>query len=252
MADALGELAAVPLASYAIFALTITLAGILQGTTGVGYGLIAGPVLVLLDPSFVPGAVLVTGLFVTALTAWRERQFVRWDLLGAGIAGRVPGALLGAWLVLLLSPAAFGIAFGAMVLLAVGISLLGARFEATRASVAAAGVVSGIMGTITSAGAPPMAIVMQNQPSRQMRATVSAFLLLGALISIAALALVDRFGIDDLARALVLIPFCVLGFRLSGPLIGLKALDATLRPLVLSVCAAMSLLLILRSLSGMG
>lgn len=230
-----------------VIALSITLAGLLQGTTGVGYGLIAGPVLALLEPSFVPAAILVTGLSVTALASLRELPSVNRKLLAAGVAGRLPGAIIGAFLAAYLAPAWFGIVFGVLILLAVLISLTAPKFEANMRTVGFAGVVSGVMGTLTGVGAPPMAIVMQNQSGSEMRATTSAFLLFGAILSILSLAAFGRFGVIDLYRAAFLVPFCVLGFWLSGPLIVLKSLESRLRPIVLIVCALMSLLLLFRS-----
>lgn len=247
MTQVLSELTALSWEGLGLVALAITLAGILQGTTGIGYGLIAGPVLVLVEPSFVPGAVLVTGLCVTLLATLRERSKVNRSLLVSGIVGRAPGAVIGASLTAFLTPAWFGIAFGTLVLLAVFISVAAPRFKATSGSVIGAGVVSGVMGTITGVGAPPLAIVLQNQPGAEMRATLSAFLLFGAVLSILALVAFGRFGLTDLAHSVVLVPFCLLGFWLSGPLIALKALQAYLRPAVLAVCTCMSLLLLIRS-----
>ena len=247
MEPVLAELTSATPMTIGVIAIAITLAGLLLGTTGVGYGLIAGPVLALVEPSFVPGAVLVTGLSVTALTSLRELQQVNRSLLVAGVAGRVPGALLGAFLAAYLAPAWFGIAFGGMILLAVMISITSRRFVASVVSVGTAGVVSGVMGTLTGVGAAPMAIVMQNQPGPEMRATTSAFLLFGAILSILALSLFGRFGWMDVLRGAILVPFCLLGFWLSGPLIALKSFQKFLRPLVLAVCALMSCILLWRS-----
>lgn len=231
--------------------MAITVAGLLQGTTGIGYGLIAGPVLVLLEPSFIPGAVLVTGLSVTALGAIREMPQVNRPYLVVGVVGRVPGALLAAAVAAYLTPVWFGIAFGAMILFAVLISITTPKLNASRRSVGVAGVVSGFMGTLTGVGAPPLAIVLQKQPGPEMRATMQAFLMIGAVLSILALALFERFGWRDVLRGLILVPFCVLGFWLSGPLIALKSFQRYLRPLVLGVCTAISLMLLWRSISDL-
>lgn len=251
MHSILSELTSVAPMTIGVIAIAITLAGLLQATTGIGYGLIAGPALVLVDPSFVPSAILFAGLSVTALAAIRELPQVNRKLLVAGVSGRVPGALIGAFLASSLAPAWFGVAFGGLILLAVLISVSSWRVAATPRTVGTAGAISGVMGTLTGVGAPPMAIVMQNQPGPEMRATLSAFLMFGAVLSILALALFGRFGWGDVLRGLILMPFCVLGFWLSGPLIALKSLQRLLRPLVLGVCTAMSFLLLWRSVSAL-
>lgn len=248
--DIVTELLSIPPLTYLIVALAVTAAGLLQATVGIGFGLIASPILVLIDPGFVPGAILMTGLSVTGLTSLRELQQVNWPLLSAGICGRIPGALIGAYLTAFLATEWFGIFFGLSILLAVFISILTPKVKATALTLVTAGTISGFMGTITSVGAPPVAIVMQNQPGPEMRSTTSGFLFFGAIISIGSLFLFGRFGLEDLVRSAMIVPFCLIGFWLSGPLIKLKQFQTQLRPMALSVCALMSLLLLYRSVSS--
>lgn len=247
LAALIAELSEIAPITYVFVALAITVAGLLQGTTGLGFGLIAGPVLVLVDPGFVPGAVLMTGLSISGLATLRELPNVNRGHLIAGIGGRIPGAMLGAYLAAYLAPAWFGVAFGVMILTAVLISIISPRFKATNGTVATAGMISGVMGTLTSVGAPPMAIVMQNQSGPEMRSTISAFLFFGAIISIASLIVFGRFGWGDAVRSAILIPFCLLGFWLSGPMIKLRTFNARLRPVILTICVVMSVLLLYRS-----
>ena len=103
------------------------------------------------------------------------------------------------------------------------------------------------MGTVTSVGSPPMAIAMQHAPGAQMRATVSAFLLIGAVMSVGFLSLFGAFGVGDVLRALVLVPFAGLGFHLSRYVVSRRELDRYLRPLVLLLCLLASVFLLVRS-----
>jgi uncharacterized membrane protein YfcA len=72
------------------------------------------------------------------------------------------------------------------------------------------------MGTLTSIGSAPMALVYQNAEGARMRATLNAFFVVGGLISIAALALAGRFSWHDAGIALLLTPPAMLGFLFSG------------------------------------
>jgi len=228
--------------------LTVTMAAIIQGSTGVGFGLLAAPVLVLMDPAFVPGAVMLLGTLVTLFSAIRELRRVDRKHLAVGLLGRLPGAAIGGFIAASLAPAYFGILFALLMFMALALSVLGPRIEPSLPNIGLAGFVSGVMGTVTSVGSPPMAIALQNAPGPEMRATASAFLLFGALISMLALSLFGAFGVDDILRCLVLVPFAALGFFLSRYVISHRSMDRYLRPFVLLLCLAMSTLLLIRSL----
>ena len=77
------------------------------------------------------------------------------------LVGRLAGAALAAALLLCLSARMIGVVFALCVLAAVACSGAGWRLSASRRNVALAGIASGVMSTVTSAGGPPFAIVMQ-------------------------------------------------------------------------------------------
>jgi hypothetical protein len=105
-----------------------------------------------------------------------------------------------------------------LILVAVALSLCGWAVPRTRTSSTLAGVASGLMGTITSAGAPPLAIAMQGMPPARLRATLGCVFLIGSAISLAALAAIGRMHTEGLLLALLLAPWMVAGFAVSGPL----------------------------------
>jgi hypothetical protein len=74
------------------------------------------------------------------------------------------------------------------------------------------------MGTITSAGAPPFALVMQYLPPAKLRATLGCVFFVGAAFSLSVLASVGRFGGHELMLSFWLLPLMAAGFALSGPL----------------------------------
>ena len=69
---------------------------------------------------------------------------------------RAGGGLLAVAVISSLRPEPLAVLFSVSILLAVAMSLLGWRVAASTASLAVAGAASGFMGTITSAGAPPL------------------------------------------------------------------------------------------------
>jgi uncharacterized protein len=208
----------------------------IQGSIGFGVNVVAGPILVLIDPSLIPGPAVVCALLLTGLVAWRERKDMDLRALRWAFVGRIPATVIAAWAVSRLPERGVAIALGATVLGAVAISLGGFRFRPTPATLVGAGLASGVMGTIAAIGGPPMALVYQDEPGPKIRATLSGFFVVGALLSLGSLAAVGRFGTDELLASGVLVPGTLLGFWLSRWTGGLFD-RGFIRPAVLGLCA---------------
>jgi hypothetical protein len=104
-----------------------------------------------------------------------------------------------------------------------------------------------VMGTATSIGGAPMAIVWQGQPPARLRGTMSAFFLVGSLVSIGLLSVAGAVTPAVLAAVLGLSPAVVAGFVLSRWVN--RLLDAArLRLLALTASAGGALLLVTRLL----
>jgi uncharacterized membrane protein YfcA len=183
---------------------------------GFGLGLLGAPLLVILDPSLVPGPLLATALLLSILVAFREHRAI--DLRGVGwaLVGRVPGTLLGALVVAVVPRQQTSLLVGAMVLVAVGMFATGTRVARTRRSLFGAGTLSGFMATTSSVGGPPIALLYQDSHGGRVRGTLSGFFLVGLVISLGALALVGRFGWSEIVSSISLFPAVLLGFLLSG------------------------------------
>lgn len=198
----------------AIVALLV--AGAIQGSTGFGFSMLAAPVLAVLDPALVPGPMIAMAVVISASGSLREFKYVDRADLSFALVGRMVATVPAAFCLGMLSPSAFSAFFGFAVLLAVALSVAGPHIETTPRNLCLAGSLSGFMGTLTSIGAPPMALVYQNSGGARMRATLNAFFLLGGLLSIAALAAAGNFGRSDIVLAAGMLPFAFLGFLLSG------------------------------------
>lgn len=204
----------------ALAALIVLVASAVQGSVGFGSSLVAAPLLVLIDPVFVPGPLIVVALVLNALLIWREEEKVHPRHIGLALAGRVPGSALGALALVAIPASQLGVVFGLLVLLAVGLSLGGLSVAPTSPAIVGAGLLSGFMGTATSIGGPPIALLYQHEHGPRFRATVSHLLVWGSFISLAAVVIVGKFGADELFATAVMMPAVVLGFALSGRLTG--------------------------------
>jgi uncharacterized membrane protein YfcA len=214
---------------------------------GFGLGLLSVPLLVLIDPVYVPGPVLLAAFFLNLFIFLRERHAIHIKDLHWAVIGRIIGASIGAMLLVVIPQKSVSVMFGVMVLVAIGISLAGFHLAVTSKNIFGAGVASGIMGTTSSIGGPPMALVYQKQKGPTIRGTLSGIFIFGTIISLIALAFIGRFGLREIQATAVLMPGVVLGFLLSNR--STKILDrGFIRPAVLITSAISGVVVILRAL----
>lgn len=203
------------LVQWALFTTAVASGALVQASVGFGYALIAAPLLVLVSPDFVPGPMLASSVVLSAGVALREWQHVDRRIVGWTLVGRIPGVWLAALVVTLVSDRTLTIVFGASVLLGVAMSMSGLRVEPTTRVLLGTGLVSGLMGTLSAIGGPPIALLNQHQEGPMLRATLCAYFTLGGLLSIAGLAVVGRFGARELAQSALMLPPMAVGFVLA-------------------------------------
>ena len=143
--------------------LAVALGSVIQGISGVGGGFIMVPLLAMIDVGLLPGPFIFATLSLSTLMAWRERRYIDFDNTGWLLAAIVPGALLGGWLLTLISIDQLGLVFGSMVLLAVVISASGVHLPLNRTTAACSGLAAGAMGAASAIGAPVIALLYQNE-----------------------------------------------------------------------------------------
>ena len=231
-----------------LIASLVALAGsTLQSSIGVGMGLLASPLLILIDPRFVPGPILLSTLVLTTLLTWRERHAVDLRGLRWAVAGRVAGTVGAAALLAVLPAGRMAIVFGGLVLLGVGMSVSGLRLRVRPPALVGAGALSGIMGTIAAVGGPPMALLYQDAKGPRLRATLSSFFWIGTILSLIALRMIGRFGWYEVQLTLLLLPGMLLGYVTSRWTISIIDRGHTRRA-VLAVAASAGLAVIVRQL----
>ena len=235
------------LTGYSVIAVAVVLAAALQASIGFGMGMLAAPVVALVDPGLIPGTLIVLAVVVTLLVVTTERQHI--DLGGTGwaLAGRVPGTVAGALLVAVLPERALALMLAGVVILGIVLTLGGWAPRPIRPNLVAAGATSGLLGTATSIGGPPMALVWQGKQGAGYRSTISGFFLVGSLLSVLALAVTGSIDRHTLVVVGLLLPAPVIGFFLSRSLN--KALDSRrLRATAIGVSCFGAVLLIAQQL----
>lgn len=166
------------------------LAGIAQGTTGFGFGLLFTPLATIALPPrpAIASALLVCSVsaLAVALPCWRAVPLRR---CGPLLVGGVLGTLVGARIVLLLDVRTARIAV-AVVAAASALAFWRLRPRPAhdeRLVFAAAGTLGGVLNASTSMGGPPPALALAGQrwPPAASRAAMSVFNLLSYVLALA-------------------------------------------------------------------
>ncbi|MBN2365088.1 MAG: sulfite exporter TauE/SafE family protein [Calditrichaeota bacterium] len=233
-------------AEFSLAFLIMIIGSFLQGSVGFGLGLVAVPLLLLIDISLVPGPVLLTATFLSLLISFRERQSVDYYSLKWIIPGRITGTIIAALVLNYLSESALSLLFGTLVLLAVVISASGLHLPLVPKNFMSVGILSGFMATSVAIGGPPLALLLQKKSGSTIRGTLAIVFLVGTILAVLALAIIDRFGIKELILTLLLLPGIFIGFLLSAKTTHI--LDkGYIQPAVLSISAISALVVILKA-----
>ncbi|MGH3498623.1 MAG: sulfite exporter TauE/SafE family protein [Nocardioidaceae bacterium] len=235
--------------ALAALAIAVLVGATVQGTVGLGLGLVGAPITGLVEPSLMPGLMIWLAMAYPVVTLARDWRHIDWRGIGWLLPARVPGTVLGVAVVAWASDRTLGVAVGAMVVIAVVVTGTAVTVPVRRSTLAGTGLLAGVTGTATSISGPPVALLYQHRSPDQVRATLAFFFGGGAGLSLIGLQLGGSLSSRDLSVAVLMLPSLLLGFAAS---LQLRArLDARhARTAVLWVCGASGLALLVRSLIG--
>ncbi len=235
-------------AELAACLLIVALGAFVQGSVGFGINLIVVPVIAVLVPEAVPGSVVLLSLPLTITMMVREHHHIDRRGVAWVMVGRLPGAAVGAAVVVLVAPDVLTAIIGAAILVAVALSLAQLRVSVRPATAATAGLTAGVMGTAAGIDGPPLALLYQHHSSEAIRATLAACFVLGTLMSAAALAIAGEIRAEQLVFTLELLPALVIGLLASAW--GARHLRGrSVRPAVLTFAGIAGTMALIRGLS---
>jgi uncharacterized membrane protein YfcA len=214
-----------------------------QASVGLGFGLLATPILAMIDTDFVPGSVLVAILPLTLSVSIGSFGDIDHRAAGLAVLGRVPGVVIGTVIVTSVSDRAIAVGLSIAVLVAVAMSVWLPSVTVTPGRTIVAGTVSGFMGTTTGVGGPPMVLLWQRVEPATVRATLSAYFFAGTVLSILSLTISGDIGARQWRLALLLAPGVMAGI-LASRRIRHHLTGDWFRPFLLTLCAASALLLL--------
>jgi uncharacterized membrane protein YfcA len=193
----------------------VVVGGFVQGSIGFGLNLVCVPVIAMLEPDAVPGAVLLISLPMTATMAIHERRHIDWPGVGALALGRVPGTVAGLALLHWLTGDDRLLLVGIAVLVATVATARAPEFARRAATQIPAGFATGVSGTVAGIDGPPMALLYQHAPAPTVRATLATMFAFGGVVSAIGAALTGDLEGWHLLVTLALMPGVALGHALA-------------------------------------
>jgi uncharacterized membrane protein YfcA len=232
------------LALFAVAALVMAAATAVQVAAGLGFALVAVPPLVALDPMLVPGPMFTAGVVLILWQFVHERRHLPWHLAPPTLGGLVVGTALGIVATLFLPEGDPRPVFGAIILLAVAISVAAPRLPPNPTVLALAGLGSGMMGAIAGVHGPLVALALLHLPLPAYRAFLGLFFTVAFVLVMPGLWAAGRYGGAEFLAGLALLPGVLAGVWLAGPL--RRAIPTgALRTFVLGLSGVSGLALIL-------
>ena len=232
---------------YLLAALFVAVGAGTQACIGIGMGLIAGPVLLVIEPTAVPGPMLMIAGGVNLRNAIADRASLNVPALRRQLLAAPLGLVGGLALLAALSERALTIAVSLFVLLAVAVQAIGTRPPEGRLADYSAGAGTAFSSSVAAVPGPVYAVFASHWPPAALRATLATYMLIVGSAIIGALAVMGDFGLRQLWLALGLLPAVALGLpigrwlrpRLAGP---------RFRMIVLGVASTSAIVVLIRQL----
>ena len=196
-------------------ALILGLGCCVQSLVGFGMAIVAAPLLLMIDPKLVPTTISMVGLTLASINAWQYRHQLSFRDLSWAYFGRVPGTAVAGVIMLVVTTQMLEIIIGAAVLLAVFASVMRFNITPNRRNFFIAGFTSGVMGTTTSIGGPPMALVLQHAEVNKMRACLAGYFVVSCILSLIALSATDYLTWWHVKQAAFAVPAVLLATWLA-------------------------------------
>ena len=187
----------------------------IQTALGFGLAIVAAPILFFLDPLYVPAPITISALTLSLVMAAKHWELISFSGLKFAILGRIPGTVAGGMLLVWISIEQLALWVGISVIVAVILSLSNLKLNPSGRSMFSAGFLSGFMGTSTSIGGPPMALLLQHEKSEFIRANMSAFFCASCFMSLVMLLFIDRLDERHLVLSLPFLPATLAGYWLA-------------------------------------
>lgn len=200
------------LLSFLLANCAVIIASVVQTSTGMGFAMIAAPLLALVSIEFVPGPMLFVNLFLSLFMLSDGRSHVVRREVATLFPTILIGTIIGAIILSRIPSEKLAILFASLILLAVAISIFAKPQPLTTRNLSICGVAVGAMGSTSGIPGAPLVIMYQNQPLEKTRPTMALIFTFSYITSLVALTYAGAFNLRLAIDGLMLLPGLLIGF----------------------------------------
>lgn len=227
----------------------VLIASIVQTSTGMGFAMIAAPLLALISIEFVPGPMLFVNLFLSLFMLSDGRSHVVRREIAILCPAILIGTLIGVAILSHVPASTLGILFACLILLAVVMTLIAKAQPLTSRNLTICGIAVGTMGSTSGIPGAPLVVLYQKEDIEKTRPTMALIFTFSYITSLIALTYSGSFNAMLALDGFALLPGLVLGFGI-GKWARRYLTKAMGGVLMLSIAAIGSVLLLAKSLLG--
>lgn len=224
----------------------VFIASCVQTVSGLGFALVAIPLLAVINIEFIPGPVLFISLFLYLYMFIKEREYIVGGEIRRLIPSLIIGVFCGAIILSYFPVERLNVLFASVIIIAVIITSISKPLELANKLLYMAGYGAGLMGSVSGIPGPPLAIAYQYENIKKMRATLSLMFVIVSITSLIALNCLGRFDMEDAFLASTLFPGLILGGLISQKYINLTSSE-TIRIVVLIIATFSAITLIIKT-----
>lgn len=227
--------------------LAIALAAAVQAMAGLGFVMIAAPLIGLVNLAYLPGSILFANLFLSASMLARDRAAITRTEIAPLSAGLIAGTILGALLLTQIPADRLGILFGLVILGAVALSLFAPQIALSTRNVLLGATAGGFTGIVAGMHGPPLVMLYHRERPEKVRATFAILFVFGSILALTGLHLAGRFGAAEIRMGILLLPGVAVGYGVGRALAG-RVSQGAARAAMLTISAAGGFILLVKSL----
>ena len=227
--------------------IAIALAGVVQASAGLGFAMVANPLLALINIAYLPGPMLFANLYLSSAILWREGPSLERREMPPLLIGLLLGTVIGAWVLTQIAAESLGLVFGIIILAAVLLSLVSPVLPLTRRNILFGATAGGVTGIVAAMHGPPLVMLYQREEAAKIRATFATLFVVGCTMALIGLWLSGRFGLTEVWMGFSLLPGIAVGF-LIGRLIAVRVTQEMARAAMLLISGIGGFALLLKSL----
>lgn len=227
--------------------LVIALGSIVQMTAGLGFTMVATPLIGLINLAYLPGPMLFANIILSIGMVLRGRAALDRREVAPLMVGLAGGTAAGAAFLTQIAAERLGVVFGLLILGAVVLSIVAPQVRLSRRNVLLGATGSGFTGVVAGMHAPPLVMLYQREDPAKIRATFATVFVVGIVLALIGLAMIGRFGGAEIMMGVSLFPGVLLGTLIGRSLAG-RVSKSMARAAMLAIAGTGGALLLIKSL----